>query len=104
MDALLEKKRKKYGKDRNNEPDHEPALIHADHIDYLESNKGAIALYHLLETIGFEAANRSLLDWLEEQHGKPLVFIDFYNYLKADHLLDQDIIQHFESVEDDWRI
>ena len=52
LDHLLKKKKDKYAKERNNEPNTEPPLLYADGIDYLEANKGAIAIFNLIHIIG----------------------------------------------------
>jgi ABC-type transport system involved in multi-copper enzyme maturation permease subunit len=81
LSLLLEKKKDKYGKDRNNEPNMEPALLYADGIDYLESNKGAIAMYTLMETIGFDRFQSVFAQWVEKNQRKPHRFKDLYQEL-----------------------
>ena len=75
---LIDKKMEIYGKEHNNEPNKEPALLFADGTDYLEINKGAMALYKLGETIGFNAFNNTVSQWIGENEGKPARFIDLY--------------------------
>ena len=99
VDIILEKKRRKYKKDRGGEPNQEPPLLYADGIDYLEENKGALALYHLSKSIGHEELLRHVKDWFRMQSGKPLVFRDFYNYLKEQTVLEERIRKMFETVE-----
>jgi len=99
VDALLVKMRKTYHKDRNNEPIREFPLIFADHIEYLEENKGVMALYKLAGTIGFERFNRLVGRWITRT-SSPLVFHDFYEKLKKTRTLDPEFIRLFETVED----
>jgi len=99
VDALLVKMRKTYHKDRNNEPIREFPLIFADHIEYLEENKGVMALYKLAGTIGFERFNRLVGRWITRT-SSPLVFHDFYEKLKKTRTLDPELIRLFETVED----
>lgn len=75
---LVQKKKDKYGKDKNNEPNIEPPLLHADGADYLEVNKGAWAMFSLMETIGIQKFNSILTQWGKENQGEPKRFIDFY--------------------------
>lgn len=99
VEALFTKMRKTYHKDRNNEPIREFPLIFADHIDYLEGNKGAMALYKLAGTIGFERFNRFVGDWVTKSSG-PLVFHGFYEKLKKTWALDPELCRLFEAVEE----
>ena len=98
--VILDKKRRKYGKDRGAEPNTEPPLLYADGIDYLEENKGAIALYHVSKTIGHKRLLQYVREWFEAQEGKPLVFEDFYEYLKGEVVLDEKVKAMFETVEE----
>ena len=79
MELLIQKKQDKYGKDKNNEPNTEPALVNADGIDYLEANKGAIHLYKLIELIGEESFIETLKAFTKKE--KPMVFNNFYHEL-----------------------
>ncbi|MCG8343421.1 MAG: hypothetical protein MI684_11380 [Chlorobiales bacterium] len=97
--VILEKKRRKYGKDRGGEPNQEPPLLYADGIEYLESNKGTLALYHLSNSIGYKELFRHVREWFGTQEGKPLVFRDFYDYLKNEAVLGEKIKAMFETVE-----
>jgi len=99
VEALFVKMRKTYHKDRTNEPIKEPPLIFADHIDYLEGNKGTMALYKLAGTIGFDRFNRFVGKWVTESED-PLVFYDFYEKLKKKHGLGPELCRLFEEVED----
>jgi len=82
VEELFVKMRKTYRKDRTNEPNQEPPLIFADHIDYLEPNKGTMALYRLAKSIGEDTFNKAVGDWVRRNDGA-LVFLDFYEELKA---------------------
>ena len=98
--VILEKKRRKYGKDKGTEPNQEPPLLYADGIEYLEENKGTLALYHLSRSIGHEELLRHVREWFGTQEGKPLVFKDFYDYLKSEMVLDEKTRAMFETVEE----
>lgn len=99
VESLFVKMRKTYHKDRNNEPIREQPLIFADHIDYLEGNKGAMALYKLAGTIGFDRFNQFVGKWVTTSPG-PLVFHDFYEKVKKTWVLDPELCRLFETVED----
>ncbi|MEM1259149.1 MAG: hypothetical protein AAGH81_11500, partial [Bacteroidota bacterium] len=81
VDLLIKKKTDKYAKDKNNEPNIEPAPIYADGTDYMEENKGAIALNHLKELIGKEKFNRIVLEFVNSNPERPKVFVDLYQSL-----------------------
>jgi hypothetical protein len=91
--------RRKYHKDRTNEPNREPPLIFADHIDYLEGNKGAMALYKLAGIVGVDHFNTFVRNWITG-HSGPLVFNDLYRELKKAYALDPDLCRLFEEVEE----
>jgi ABC-type transport system involved in multi-copper enzyme maturation permease subunit len=76
--VILQKKKDLYGKDRNQEPNQEPSLLYADGIEYLEANKGAIALYQIMEEIGQEKLISAL-----RNHTNPLNFASFYQQWKS---------------------
>ncbi|WP_438712334.1 hypothetical protein ACSTS3_08080 [Aquimarina muelleri] len=78
---ILKKKKDKYGKDRNNEPNTEQPLIYADGIDYLEANKGAISLYNVSKEIGTDLFNKSIKDYLNRNTNRLIVFKKFYQQL-----------------------
>jgi hypothetical protein len=81
-DLLVEKKRNLYGKERNNEANREPALLYADGADYLEINKGAIALYHAMQSVG-AAKFASLVRQFDPKNPRDYqTFLSFYNKLK----------------------
>jgi|TARA_B100001057_G_C22261893_1_gene723574 hypothetical protein len=67
----------KYGKDKNNEPNQEPPLLYADGAEYLEINKGAVAFYKLIQTMGFEGFNGYLAEWVNGNLDNPTLFNDF---------------------------
>ncbi|UZJ40733.1 ABC transporter permease [Prosthecochloris sp. SCSIO W1101] len=104
VEHILEKKRRRYGKDRGMEPNQEPPLLYADGIDYLEENKGALALYHLSRSIGHQELLGFVREWFESRKEAPLVFRDFYEYLKERIVLDETMMALFESVEKEMRI
>ncbi|UII81739.1 hypothetical protein [Flagellimonas sp. CMM7] len=81
VEMLIQKKMDKYGKDKNNEPNTEPTLLYADGTDYLEENKGAVALNQLQNIIGKEKFNSILSEFVKENSGGPKVFIDLYQKL-----------------------
>ncbi|MEM0941621.1 MAG: hypothetical protein AAGI25_17820 [Bacteroidota bacterium] len=81
VESVIQKKQDFYFMEKNNEPNQEPTLVFADGIEYLEANKGAIALSLLMETIGEEKFNTTLLHWTTENKEQPLRFIDLYQKL-----------------------
>ncbi|MEM1216835.1 MAG: hypothetical protein AAGJ82_14170, partial [Bacteroidota bacterium] len=83
VELLRKKKMDKYAKDRNNEPNQEPALLYADGIDYLEVNKGAVVLYDTMEAMGWEQFQKRLLAWSAAQNTYG-TFTDFLDFLGAD--------------------
>ncbi|WP_108808543.1 ABC transporter permease [Aquimarina spinulae] len=78
LQLLVKKKKDKYGKDRNNEPNSEPSLLYADGTEYLEVNKGATAILTLMETIRIQKFNSTLVQWVNENRWEPKRFVDFY--------------------------
>nr|WP_319490219.1 hypothetical protein [uncultured Desulfobacter sp.] len=99
VEALFVKMRKTYHKDRTNEPIREPPLIFADNIDYLEANKGTMALYKLAGAVGYDRFNRFVGEWITQSSG-PLVFHEFYEKVKKSWGLDPALCRLFEVVED----
>jgi ABC-2 type transport system permease protein len=99
VEALFVKMRKTYHKDRTNEPIREPPLIFADNIDYLEANKGTMALYKLAGAVGYDRFNRFVGEWITQSSG-PLVFHEFYEKVKQSWKLDPALCRLFEVVED----
>lgn len=75
-------------------------MLYADGIDYLEENKGTLVLYHLSRSIGHEELLRHVREWFGTQEDKPLVFKDFYDYLKNEMVLDEKTRAMFETVEE----
>ncbi|MEM8999553.1 MAG: hypothetical protein AAGB24_04750 [Bacteroidota bacterium] len=100
VDLLIKKKIDKYAKDKNNEPNTEPAPIYADGTDYMEENKGAIALHRIQELIGQEKFNQLVLEFIEEHPDRPKVFMDLYQkLLEAVPMVEsENIKQMFEKV------
>lgn len=97
---LKEKKMEKYAKDRNNEPNEEPSLLFADGVDYLEVNKGAVALYELSEALGLESFIASLNEWVAEKGSDYVHFKDLYDQLivKVSNDDKSKIKERFEEV------
>jgi hypothetical protein len=80
--GLVEKKRLLYEKERNNEPNQEAPLLYADGADYLEVNKGAIALYEAIQDIGLPLFMEKI-QALNKQKDAPLqTFTAFYQMLE----------------------
>lgn len=101
VEFILDKKRRFYGKERGKEPNQEPPLLSADGMDYLEANKGAIALYRLSKAVGHRDFLRFVRAWFDFHQGEPLVFRDFYDYLNERIVLDEAMKGLFESVEEE---
>lgn len=80
-ELLIDKKTDKYAKDKNNEPNTEPTLLFADGTDYLEENKGAIALYNVSKEIGTDLFNKTIKDYLNTNPNRLIVFKEFYQQL-----------------------
>lgn len=78
VEAILQKKKNLYGKERGNEPNIEPPLIYADGIDYLEANKGTLALFRLSEILGNEKFNQTVVKWIEASKGELSTFQSLY--------------------------
>ena len=95
---LFVKMRRKYHKNRNNEPNKEPSLLFGDHIEYLEANKGTMALYKLAGEVGFDNFNKFVRTWITDSSG-PLVFKDLYMSLQKIHELGPDMRNLFEQVD-----
>jgi ABC-2 type transport system permease protein len=98
VNELMDRFKRKYHKERTLEPNSEPPLLYGDNIEYLEKNKGTMALFRLAESIGFNAFNQKVSDWIAGQH-KPLVFRNLYLFLQEDGQLDAALRDLFETVE-----
>ena len=100
VDILLEKKKNVYEKERGNEPNQEPPLIYADGVDYLEENKGTIALYKLSEVMGPVSFTSRLSQWVKQKNDHNAVFKDLYEewsrHLTADQ--EEKVNVDFEEV------
>ena len=98
---LIKKKIDKYAKDKNNEPNVEPPPIYADGTDYMEENKGAIALNQLQEVLGKEKFNKILLDFIRKAPEQPKVFMDLYQKLLREVPVSEReaIVRLFETAE-----
>jgi ABC-2 type transport system permease protein len=79
LDSYLETKHNNYEKGRGNEPNTEPPLIYADGSNYLEPNKGVLALFSLSNDIGFKVFNEVINTYIESN--KTIVFKDMYQQL-----------------------
>jgi len=79
VEQVLEKKKDYVGLHQANEPNKEQPLIYSDGADYLEPHKGAIALYELQKAIGKEKFNEILLEFVKENSGETIIFLDLYN-------------------------
>ena len=77
VQLLIKKKMDKYAKDRNNEPNTEPALLYTDGTDYLEENKGAVMLYTVMDELGIDNFTKQLKTWASaESHKTFLAFME----------------------------
>lgn len=106
LNYLLDKKAKKYNKERFNEANAELPLLQADEAEYLEPMKGSLALYELGREIGYESLNKNLVSWIvqEQKKKKPFVFLNFYNFLKSNNQLGYRIEEMFETVTEEFSI
>ena len=78
LDIMLQKKNDFYAKEKNTEANTEAVLLYADDANYLENGKGVIAVYKLIESIGWDRFNIVLKEWILTQKGNNLVFKDLY--------------------------
>ena len=101
VDSYLVTKHNNYQKGRTNEANTEPPLIYADGSDYLEANKGVIALYTLSNEIGYKTFNQAIQNYLKTKSKSPLVFKDLYHQLlKVVPKKEKEMIRTiFENVE-----
>lgn len=97
---ILEKKRSFYSKEKGNEPNQEPSLVYADGVEYLEGNKGVIALNLLIETIGLDSFSMILNEWIGQQNDSYSHFKSLYDKLQStvDSEDRKRISQVFEEV------
>lgn len=96
VDLLLEKKKKAYIKDRGNEPNLEPALLYADGIDYLESNKGTSALFELSQKLGGDRFIERVREWSIQNNDKNTHFLSLYQFLIQD--LDPESLAQIKTT------
>ncbi|PKV49237.1 ABC-type transport system involved in multi-copper enzyme maturation permease subunit [Aquimarina sp. MAR_2010_214] len=101
IEHIIKKKKDKYGKDRNNEPNVEQPLIYADGIEYLEANKGAIKLYNLSKEIGDDLFNKTIIEYLNANSNHLIVFEELYQQLlkTVPKVKKEAIKTTFETVE-----
>ena len=83
VDLILQKKSDLYNKDRYSEPNKEPLLLYADGADYLERNKGAMALHEMINSIGPAKFLKTSQTWLDSKKNEFASFSEYYNYLKT---------------------
>ncbi|MEL7268275.1 MAG: hypothetical protein AAGL34_01725 [Bacteroidota bacterium] len=81
LESMLQKKQDYIGLHQADEPNVQPPLIYADGADYLEPHKGAIALNKLQNTLGTDAFNRALLNFVRRNPEEPKIFIHLYQNL-----------------------
>ena len=99
VDGILEKKQNFYSKERGNEPNQEPPLIYADGAEYLEPNKGVIALYELSNVLSKEYFIQILNDWINMEPYSYKSFKNLYDQVLPLVTLDKENIQNnFEMV------
>ncbi|MEM6644480.1 MAG: hypothetical protein AAF616_15985, partial [Bacteroidota bacterium] len=82
LQGLITKKQGLYARERGTEPNVEPTLIAADGAEYLERNKGTLALYELSQKMGDERFNEHIENWAKGMKGKG-VFRDLYQSIMA---------------------
>ncbi|MBN2039800.1 MAG: ABC transporter permease [Spirochaetes bacterium] len=104
LDIILTKKRKDYIKGRGDEPNVQPPLLYADGVDYLEQNKGTLAVFHLMQQTGSKQFHKLLNTWISSSGDNYLVFKDFYSLLETENLLGTDEKELFETVQRDLKI
>lgn len=54
-------------------------MIYANDAEYLEGNKGVIALYELSKTTDLEVFTTTLKEWIQSQNGAYVYFKGFYD-------------------------
>ncbi len=99
LDSYLKTKHNKYAKGRGNEANTEPILIYADGSNYLEPNKGVLALFSLSNKIGFEVFNKVLVQYINSN--KVIVFKNVYQQLLKVVLKEnkESVRLNFEKVD-----
>ena len=95
VQLLIKKKMDKYAKDRNNEPNTEPALLYTDGTDYLEENKGAVMLYKVMDELGIDNFTKQLKTWASAESHK--TFLAFMELLRPD--LKPETYERFVQVD-----
>ncbi len=101
IDSYLETKHNSYQKEKGNEANMEPPLIYADGSDYLEPNKGVIALFSLSSHIGFKLFNQTVYNCIKTNSNRPIVFKDMYQQLLkvVPDTKKEEVKRAFEKVE-----
>ena len=95
VELLIQKKVDKYAKDRNNEPNTEPALLYADGTGYLEENRGAVVLYEAIEEMGREQFGRTFTAWAAKERDYS-TFKGLLTALKGD--LSAEMVEKFTVI------
>ncbi|MEM1321582.1 MAG: ABC transporter permease [Bacteroidota bacterium] len=95
-EIILQKKQENYAKQTNNAANQEPPLLFADGTDYLEINKGAIALYRAIADVGQKRFTQILHAFLQDKKGNPCDFRSFYNRLRPH--LSKETSRLFENA------
>jgi hypothetical protein len=75
---ILKKKADFYAKEKNKEPNQEPALLYADGIEYIETAKGIIGLHKLKEKLGIIKFIEITKKWLDTSKNQPFIFENYY--------------------------
>lgn len=96
--GLIEKKQNFYSKERGNEHNQEAPLIYADGAEYLEANKGVIAMNNLMNKLGTERFFALFHSWTKEYAGQTVHFKSLYDYLIDEIDDDESIKRDFEEV------
>jgi len=81
VDSYLETKRNNYQKGRSNEANIESPLLYADGSDYLEPNKGVVALYEISKILSPKIFNQSVSYYMTTENGQLKTFKGLYKLL-----------------------
>jgi len=96
--ALLKKMQVDYAKERVDVPVPEPSLLESHNLEYLEPNRGTIALYDVITTLGVGPFTDVLDRWLETQRGRTTHFASFYAALERAPGFEPEWREAFEQV------
>ena len=75
---IVKKKNDFYAKEKNTEANQEASLLYADGAEYLENAKGVLALYDMIELIGWDKFSNELKQWIAYTADEKVTFWDFY--------------------------